>query len=316
MSRRPPRPRLEPEAFISADRIELNPDPLHQAVQLERYGFLVVHRQDFNEHADVDKVCLAACERVDDMFAIVPEGFATLPRTLHDEPGQQEETIETPAFLLAKHCVTNLQYQKFVEAGGYAQLDLWPNDLWPHLIDFKDLTETPGPRFWQHGRPHKQLLDHPVVGVSQFEAAAYAKWAGFRLPTEAEWQMAASWRIRSVANTLRRYPWGDALEISRCNIWSSARGKTVAVDDYDSGGAPNGVLQLIGNVWEWTASDFDVTDEGGGPVVGDMHMASIRGGAFDTYFPTQATSTFRTGLASLARPHNVGFRLAWNLRGS
>ncbi len=325
-SRKPPEPKAKPRAprprpaevdtFIPADPIELNDDPLYQAAQLERYGQLIMSRQDYKEHPDVDRVCLSACEKVDEIFAIVPEGFATLPATIHDEPGHHEETFETAPFLLARHCVTNFQYQKFVEAGGYEQLDLWPKDLWPHLIDFKDLTETPGPRYWRHGRPNKRLLDHPVVGISQFEAAAYARWVGFRLPTEAEWQMAATWRIRSVANTLRRYPWGDALEINRCNIWASNHAKTVPVDSYAAGAAPNGVLQLIGNVWEWTASDFEVADSNGGPIVGDMHMASIRGGAFDTYFPMQATAVFRTGLVSLARAHNVGFRLAWNLRGN
>ena len=127
--------------------------------------------------------------------------------------------------------------------------------------------------------------------------------------------MAASWRIRSSANVLRRYPWGDALDHQRCNIWASSVGQTVPVDQFASGAAPNGVLQLIGNVWEWTASDFEVTDETGQPIIGEMIMKSIRGGAFDTYFAAQATSCFRTGLASLIRAHNVGFRCAMDLAG-
>jgi iron(II)-dependent oxidoreductase len=120
--------------------------------------------------------------------------------------------------------------------------------------------------------------------------------------------MAASWRIRSAAHVLRRYPWGDALDTSKCNVWASRIGGTVPVTAYPTGAAPNGVLQLIGNVWEWTESDFDVTDDQGRPIVGDMLMKEMRGGAFDTYFPSQATSSFRTGLAALVRAHNVGFR--------
>ena len=73
---------------------------------------------------------------------------------------------------------------------------------------------------------------------------------------------------------------------------------------YESGAAPNGVLQLIGNVWEWTFSDYQVEDECGRTVVGDMLMKEVRGGAFDTYFAAQATSCFRTGLASLVRAHD------------
>jgi iron(II)-dependent oxidoreductase len=149
-----------------------------------------------------------------------------------------------------------------------------------------------------------------VVGVCYYEAAAYARWAGYRLPTEAEWQMAASWRLRSLAHLPRRFPWGDALDTRRCNVWATGIGDTAPVDAYPDGAAPNGVQQLIGNVWEWTSSDYEVTDDYGSPVVGDMPMKSVRGGAFDTYFPAQAASTFRTGLAALVRANNVGFRCA------
>jgi iron(II)-dependent oxidoreductase len=259
-------------------------------------------------------VLRAATQAIDESFALVPDGFASLPQTIADHPGCQEEDIETGSFLLSIHAITNAQYQKFVDGGGYEELELWPRDIWPHLIDFKDQTENTGPRFWRNGRHNRRLAEHPVVGICYYEAAAYATWAGYRLPTEAEWQMAASWRIRSSSNVLRRYPWGDALDTSRCNIWSSGIGETVPVSAYKTGGAPNGILQLCGNVWEWTSSDFMVVHEEGRPVVGDMLMKSIRGGAYDTYFPSQATSCFRTGLASLSRAHNVGFRCAMDLQ--
>ncbi len=152
-----------------------------------------------------------------------------------------------------------------------------------------------------------------MTGVCYYEAAAYARWSGYRLPTEAEWQMAASWRIRSPADVLRRYPWGDALDVRCCNIWATGVGVTVPVTAYEAGAAPNGVLQLVGNVWEWTSSDFQITDDEGHTLVGDMLMKSIRGGAYDTYFPAQAASSFRTGMASLNRMHNTGFRCALDL---
>ena len=240
----------------------------------------------------------------------MPEGFVSLPQTVNDVPGCPEQDFDTTPFLMGKHTVTNAQFQNFVDAGGYANLEFWPRDVWPHLIDFKDLTDHPGPRFWEHGRHDRRLADHPVVGVCYHEAIAYAQWAGVRLPNEIEWQMAASWRIRSAAQVLRRYPWGDALDIRRCNIWASNIGHTLPVTDFPDGAAPNGVLQLVGNVWEWTDSDFSVVDAMGRPVVGDMYMKPIRGGAFDTYFPSQATSFFRTGLGVLFRVHNVGFRCA------
>src|SRR5206468_4186091 len=158
---------------------------------------------------------------IDENFALVPEGFVSLPQTIDDNPGCPEIDVETEPFLLARHAVTHAQFQKFVDAGAYEELELWPKDIWPHLIDFKDQTEHVGPRYWKNGRHDRRLAEHPVVGINCYEAAAYAQWAGFRLPTEAEWQMAASWRIRSSAHLLRRYPWGDALDTRRCNIWAS-----------------------------------------------------------------------------------------------
>ena len=192
---------------------------------------------------------------------------------------------------------------------------MWTEDIWPHLIEFKDQTGSHGPRFWRDGRHDRRITDHPVVGISYYEAEAYARWAGYRLPTSAEWQMAANWRIRSSAHVLRRYPWGDAFDTRKCNLWASNVGHTVPVQAYEEGAAPNGVLQLIGNAWEWTDGDYEVQDDAHRVVVGDMVLKEIRGGAFDTYFPAQATSSFRTGLASLRRMHNVGFRCVVDLNG-
>jgi len=296
--------------YIPAEVMTLDEDPLKQHYQLERYPLMVCTRDQWYDHPEASSIYESALRKLDEQYALVPEGYASIPQTVTDYPGCPEVDVETLPFLLSRYTVTNLQFQKFVDAGGYDNLDFWPKDIWPHLIDFKDLTGHPGPRFWEHGRHDKRLANHPVVGVCFYEAAAYALWSGARLPTEAEWQMAASWRIRSSAQVLRRYPWGDALDITRCNIWASNIGRTVPVDEYPSGAAPNGVLQLVGNVWEWTASDFEVFNAEGRPVVGDMLMKPIRGGAFDTYFPSQATSTFRTGLNVLFRVHNVGFRCA------
>lgn len=307
-----PKPPVRQEPFEPADGAVLHEDQLQRQLQLERYAFIAINRDLWQHHPDVERVHRQAVLAIDENFALVPEGFVSMPTTILNEPGNPEADIETEPFLMARHTITNAQFQKFVDAGGYQELDLWPQDIWPQIIDFKDQTDAAAPRYWRNGRHHKKLADHPVVGVCYYEAAAYAKWAGYRLPTEAEWQMAASWRLRTSAQLLRRYPWGDALDTRRCNIWASGVGKTAPVNAYEPGAAPNGVLQLIGNVWEWTESDFEVTHESN-PVVGDMLLKSIRGGAFDTYFAAQATSAFRTGLAALARVHNVGIRCVLDL---
>ncbi|NLX12092.1 MAG: formylglycine-generating enzyme family protein [Phycisphaerales bacterium] len=299
--------------YQPAAPVKLSDDSLLRCLQLGRWGFMIGHHQRWRQHPEAEKAYQAAGAAIDENYALVPEGFASLPMTVIDTPGAAEIDFDTEPFLLGRCVVTNVQYQGFVDAGGYEDLDVWPQDIWPHLIDFTDLTGTPGPRFWRDGRHDRRLADHPVVGICFYEAVAYAAWAGFRLPTEAEWQMAASWRIRSSAHVLRRYPWGDALDKDRCNIWASGIGHTEPVEAYPGGAAPNGIRQLIGNVWEWTDSDYEVTDSEGRPVVGVMQMKSIRGGAFDTYFASQATSCFRTGLVSLSRTNNVGFRCALDL---
>lgn len=296
-----------------ADALTVSEDPLKSHLQTERYGALAVDAERWADYPGVKDARKKALEKIDDRFAMVPDGFASIPQTVNDDPGTPEIDVETAAYLLSRHPVTQAQYQLFVDDGGYEQLELWAQDIWPHLIDFKDLTGHAAPRFWREGRHDRRLCDHPIVGICHYEAAAYTNWAGYRLPSEAEWQMAASWRIRSSAQTIRRYPWGDALDINKCNIWSSGVGRTVPVGEYETGAAPNGVIQLVGNVWEWVDGVYDVGDGSGGRVVGDMVLKSIRGGAYDTYFASQATSTFRTGLVGLARVHNVGFRCAMDV---
>jgi len=300
---------------LAADAPKLSGDPLKLAMQLGRFGHMVRNREQWRDHPDAKKTHDEAVRAIDEDFAFVPEGFVSLPMSIFDQPGCPETDCETEPFLLSRHAVTNARFQNFVDGGGYEDLELWPEEIWPHLIDFKDQGDTPAPRYWRDGRHDRRLADHPVVGICYYEAAAYAQWAGFRLPSEIEWQMAASWRIRSAAHVHRRYPWGEALDLKACNIWASGHAGTVPVDAYVPGAAPNGVLQLTGNTWEWTDSDFECTDRDGRQVVGDTLLKSIRGGAFDTYFPWQAASTFRSGLTSLSRVHNVGFRCAMDLLG-
>jgi iron(II)-dependent oxidoreductase len=299
--------------FVPAEKKRLPGDPLAQALELGRLGVIAGQRSEWADHPDFKKVLDAATKAIDESFAIVPEGFASIALSTFDQPGSAEADFETEAFLLARHATTNAQFQAFVDSGGYENLELWPADIWPHLISFKDQTDRPGPRYWREGRHHRDLADHPVAGVSYYEAAAYASWAGYRLPTDAEWQMTATWRTRSSAHVDRRYPWGDTLDLSFCNIWASGRSGTLPVYACSGGAAPNGVLQLIGNAWEWTSSDFECVDRDGRKVVGDTLLKSIRGGAYDTYFPWQATSAFRSGLGCLSRVHNVGFRCALDL---
>jgi iron(II)-dependent oxidoreductase len=289
-------------------------DPLGRMVQQGRYALLLREEINHLDNPEMGKLFQSAKNELEQRMALVPAGTVAIPQTIAAESGGPETDVAVDPFLLDVHCVTNARFQKFVDAGGYDALEYWPEEIWPHLIELKDLTGQPGPRFWRQGRCDMRLADHPVVGISWYEAQAFALWTGQRLPTEAEWQMAASWHLNSSTDMMRRFPWGDAMDKEKCNIWCSRICGTVPVNKYPAGAAPNHVLQLMGNVWEWTDSEFSVADERGNPIVGEMPMHAIRGGAFDTYFEMQATSDFRTGQIALARAHNTGFRCAMNLR--
>lgn len=302
------------DVFVPAPAHKIDADPLKALWQQHRYSTILARRREWANHPEGKTICDQACDLLEKRMALVPAGRASLPETLTDAPDMPQTDVEVEPFLLDIHTVTNAEFQGFLDSGAYENFDLWPKPLWPHLIQMRDQTGQPGPRFWRNGRHNQSLGDHPVVGISWYEATAFARWIGQRLPTEAEWQMAATWRIRSETDLLRRFPWGDAMNRDRCNIWSSGLKGTAPVDAYPTGASPNGVLQLVGNVWEWVDGDLTITTDTGAPIVAEMDLKVTRGGAFDTYFESQATGLFRTGHIALARTPNVGFRCALSLK--
>ena len=142
-----------------------------------------------------------------------------------------------------------------------------------------------------------------MVGVSWHEAAAFARWAGKRLPTDAEWVKAAAWPVGLSPSQCRqrRYPWGDAMEARRANLWGYGPNCLVPVDEFPEGISVGGVGQLIGNVWEWI--DGEVRG-------GAASLRSIRGGAFDTFFDETALGQFQSAEDPWNRRHNIGIRCA------
>lgn len=299
--------------FNPAPAALLDSDPVTRMHQQGRLGTIVHDRSKYESHPMAADILHAAERDLEERTALVPAGNVTISTALSAALGSPELEISVEPFLLDVDTVTNARFQYFVDGGGYDALEVWPEEIWPHIIEFKDLTGEPGPRPWRHGRHHAALGDHPVVGINWYEAQAFALWIGQRLPSEAEWEMAASWHINSSTDCVRRFPWGDEMDRTRCNVWTSRHGGTVPVWSYPEGVAPNQVRQLVGNVWEWTDSELSLTDEQGRPIVGEMPMRALRGGAFDTYFDAQATSAFRSGQVVLARTHNVGFRCALDL---
>jgi iron(II)-dependent oxidoreductase len=254
-------------------------------------------------------------EALDNAMAVVPEGSVEMHARCHEageNAARTERLVPVEGFFLDRFAVTNEQYQRFVDDGGYEQMSLWDEAIWSAVLGFVDRTGQPGPRFWENGSFPAGKDQHPVVGVSWYEASAFSRWAGKRLPTDAEWVKAGVWPV--IANgarpVQRRFPWGEAMDNERANLWSSHRFTTVPVHELPGGQSVNGVQQLVGNVWQWTSTPFGIFEPPNRTIETETPLKSIRGGAFDTYFETQAACQFQSGESPLARKHNIGFRCA------
>lgn len=289
---------------------------VQQMLAQDRYALLL--RPETSQHLTPGQV-EKAVRQLDEAMSIVPDGSVWIGQ-LAEQASQEFDSISpkllehgllnVAAAYLDRYPVTNRQFQQFVDSGGYDQLEYWPEEALPALLGFVDQTGFPGPRFWEDSCFSHGEENHPVVGVSWYEASAYAHWAGKRLPSDAEWTKASAWPVESAPGRIvqRRYPWGDSYDVRRANIWQSGVKETVPVDQYTEGGTMGGLNQTIGNVWEWTNSPRkNLADP---TLYVPEAMVSIRGGAFDTYFENQATCHYESGEYPLSRKHNIGFRLA------
>ncbi len=156
--------------------------------------------------------------------------------------GDEKERIETGAFAIDRFPLTNGQFRHFMEAGGYHERRYWSAEGW----QWKEERRITGPNSIDHPIFGRSSL--PVVGISWYEAEAYADWAGKRLPTEQEWERAA----RGDADG-REYPWGDGFEPGWANI-AGEIGQMTPVGSYPVDMSPYDCYDMAGNVWEWTDS--------------------------------------------------------------
>ncbi len=161
-------------------------------------------------------------------------------------------TFEIQPFEMAKYPVTNQWYAQFIRDGGYVKREYWTKEG----LKWLEHTGEKSPRYW-HDRK-LNCPNAPVVGVSWYEAAAFAKWLTitrndgkiYRLPDENEWEAAAAGFEK------REYAYGNELDKNKCNAKESGIGKTSSVGIFRAGDTPEGISDLTGNVWEWTISDY------------------------------------------------------------
>jgi len=289
-----------------------------QMLRQGRYALLL--RPEIRPNLDEEQLIEALETLMNEMSAVTGGAVGPFTNAIDlacddDNPPERGWSTVAP-FYLDRCTVTNRQYALFVEAGGYDSYELWLPEVVPAIPSFVDRDGFPGPRYWKNGTYLPGTDDEPVVGVSWYEAAAYARWVGKRLPTDAEWQKAGSCPVMVAPGQMvdRRFPWGDAVDRTRLNIWGSEPDGIVAVNHYAERSI-GGIQQLVGNVWEWVADDFGLEPRGPrNRITLPTPMKAIRGGAFDTYFDTQATCQFQSGENPMARRHNIGFRLALSVR--
>ncbi|PWV77268.1 iron(II)-dependent oxidoreductase [Prauserella marina] len=248
-------------------------------------------------------------------------GTSVEPWALDNE--RPAHPVFVDAFAIDTFPVTNGQFAAFADAGGYQQPRWWSEQGWAYRTEH-DIT---APRFWRReqdawwrtrfGRYERVPEAEPVVHVSFHEARAYAAWARKRLPTEAEWEKAA--RYDPHTGRSLRYPWGDGEPTAEHANLGQRHLRPAEVGAYPRGVSPLGVHQLIGDVWEWTSSDFAGYPgftafpyrEYSEVFFGPGHKV-LRGGSFGTD-AVAIRGTFRNWDYPVRRQIFAGFRCARDL---
>jgi ergothioneine biosynthesis protein EgtB len=208
-------------------------------------------------------------------------------------------------YWIDRYPVTCKQYRVFIEAEGYSNPQWWTTAGWEWL----KTNSVKEPLYWSNDPTWNH---HPVCGVSWYEANAYAKFVGKRLPTEAEWEKAASWDASRKRHCT--YPWGDAQPDSSCCNHNNNIGRTTPVNAYPEGESAYGCYDLLGNVWEWTSSWFDAYDgfvsypyQGYSQTYFDQQHRVLKGGSWATR-PWSLRSSFRNWYYPEIRQILAGFR--------
>lgn len=254
----------------------------------------------------------------------VPAGAFTLGVDGTDEPWSLDNerpahTVELPGFRIATSPVTNAEWQRFIDDGGYDEPRWWSEAGWAHRRE-SDLQR---PLFWSADGSRRRFgivedipADEPVQHVCFFEAEACASWAGARLPSEQEWEKACAWD--PAPGRRRRWPWGDTeWTPALANLDGDAL-RPAPRGAYEGGASAYGVEQMIGDVWEWTTSSFEpwpgfepmlYADYSAPFFGGDQRV--LRGGSW-AVDGAAVRPSFRNWDLPTRRQIFCGLRLAWD----
>jgi formylglycine-generating enzyme required for sulfatase activity len=282
-------------------------DRLPASIQELPYRNGIAVRPDPDFHRDMDRLIESLTQQICGLSEAQPKPvFPAKPvqtETKQSAPAAPVDMVKVPKgpflygeervrrgidrdYWIDQYPVTNEKYRAFILAGGYEKQQYWSDDGWK----WKTRNNITGPGHWNDKQWNKP--DHPVVGVSYYEAEAYATWAGKRLPTEQEWEKAAR------GEDGRQYPWGEEFDKKKCNSIESGIDHTTPVSQYTHGISPYGCYDMVGNVWESCSSQYDKKD--GGRV--------IRGGSW-LNFPEFLRVSYRGENFADARFNTFGFRL-------
>ena len=236
---------------------------------------------------------------------------------------RSQHALYLPDYYIAKTPITNAQYAAFLQDTDYAR-----------------------PRRWRSNKPPRGKEQYPVVYISWHDANAYCRWLAeatnkpYRLPSEAQWEKGASWEdrptmtdrvetdsgLRAARDRLqgrrRRYPWGDEWGSEYCNTVESGLNAVTPVDAYPQGASSYGLLDMAGNVWEWTLSlwgsdwytpsfeyPYDASDGREDVTADDSVCRVLRGGSF-AYSSEFSQCFFRYKNFPVNSSDGIGFRVA------
>ena len=231
-------------------------------------------------------------------MVLIPAGEFTMGADDPQAPDDQRPArkVNVNAFYIDKHEVTNAQFQEFILADGYNKREYWTKEGWDFTQKKRSYYNYPTKKTYRIDKPlgfGRNVIsiapDHPVIGVSWYEAAAYAKWAGKRLPTEAEWEKAAR------GTDARIYPWGNKFDFSKLNYFPHHE-KLSPVGSFPDGASPYGVLDMAGSVAEWCTDN-------------DKETKIVRGGGWNA-IRLQLRCVHREAQPPTYQYYNLGFRCA------